>query len=54
MKSIYRNISQYSGKILQYIAIHFSCIMTPLLSSISKRELKVTINVFHLHEHLHL
>ena len=30
MKTMYHNISQYSTKILQYIAIHFSCMMTPL------------------------
>ena len=28
---MYRNISQYSEKISQYIAIHFSCIVTPLV-----------------------
>ena len=28
---MYRNISQYSEKISQYIAIRFSCIVTPLL-----------------------
>ena len=27
---MYRNISQYSEKISQYIAIRFSCIVTPL------------------------
>ena len=28
---MYRNISQYSEKISQYIAIPFSCIVTPLV-----------------------
>ena len=31
MKAKYRNTSQYSVKISQYITIRFSCIMTPLV-----------------------
>ena len=45
MKDVYRNISQYSEKISQYIAIRFSCIVTPLLENIGTC-VKITWNHF--------
>ena len=42
IKTMYRNISQYIEKISQYIAIHFSCIVTPLLASQASSEANST------------